>query len=479
VKTLPSHRSRVLTAICVAVSLLGAPAIPGQEALAQTVAAASDPQEAGMATIVVDVASGKVLSQERATERRYPASTTKLMTAYLALKALEDKDVALDSPVIMTREAAAEAPSKMGFQPGSVMRLDTALRMMLVKSANDVAHAIGQMLAGGSLDDFVVMMNEAAVRLGMRDTRFINANGLPGEGQYSSAKDLAMLAVAIRREFPAFSDYFGTEAIAAGSGILKNGNKLLGRFDGADGMKTGYICASGFNLVSSATRDGRTLVAVVIGANGTIPRERRSAEILEAGFHADLASIDTTLDELPVSSGEPVDVSGYICSAEGRTERANERQEEAGREEVYGSPFMHALNRPEVVVPVSLGGAAGNDLVEPGVSLIEAYGIPLPTWRPSRPDEETPTPADLGITPAAGALPAPDVPADPSAAAPETGAEDSAEASEAGGGETGLEDMWPEEVGKISSGKTPRLGSSFDDAALRAGSGASVSLPAR
>ncbi|HEX2018364.1 MAG TPA: D-alanyl-D-alanine carboxypeptidase family protein [Aurantimonas sp.] len=478
-KTLPSPPSRVLTAICIAGSLLGAPAMPGQGALAQTVAAESDPQEAGMATIVVDVASGKVLSQERASERRYPASTTKLMTAYLALKALENNDVALDSPVIMTREAAAEAPSKMGFEPGSVMRLDTALRMMLVKSANDVAHAIGQMLAGGSMEDFLVMMNEEALRIGMRDTRFINANGLPGEGQYSTAKDLAMLGVAIRREFPAFSDYFGTEAIAAGNGIMKNGNKLLGRFDGADGMKTGYICASGFNLVSSATRDGRTLVAVVIGANGTIPRERRSAEILEAGFGADLASIDTTLDELPVSSGEPVDVSGYICSAEGRTERANERQEEAGREEVYGSPFMHALNRPEVVVPVSLGGAAGNDVVEPGVSLIEAYGIPLPTWRPSRPDEESPTPADLGVTPAAGALPAPDAPADPSAAAPGVGLEDSAEASEAGGGEAGPGEMGPEEMGKISSGKTPRLGSSFDDAALRTGNGASVSSPGR
>lgn len=474
-KTLPSRRFRVLTGICVAASLLVAAPVSGQPAPAEPVAATETPREAGMAWIVVDVASGKVLSQENATERRYPASTTKLMTAYLALKALEAEEFSLDSPVIMTREAAAEPPSKMGFAPGSVMRLDAALRMMLVKSANDVAHAIGQALAGGSMEDFVAMMNAEALRLGMKDTRFINANGLPGPGQHSSAKDLAMLGVAIRRDFPAFNDYFGTEAIAAGNGILKNGNKLLGRFDGADGMKTGYICASGFNLVSSATRDGRTLVAVVIGANGTIPRERRSAEILEAGFKADLAAIDTTLDELPVSAGEPVDISGYVCSAKGRTDRANERQAEAGREEVYGSPYLHALNRPEIVVPVSLGGAAGNDIVEPGVSVIDAYGIPVPTWRPERPDDDAVTLEDLGVTAAIGELTPGEDPVETSAAVRATvlgtpavleSADEGSEGSARSGDIAGTD------------GKTPRLGSSLDDAPLRSGTGVPVPLPA-
>ena len=426
-----------------------------------------------MASIVVDVATGKVLSQEHATERRYPASTTKLMTAYLALRAIESGKFGLDSPVVMTRGAAAQAPSKMGFQPGSVMRLDTALRMMLVKSANDVAHAIGQTLGGGSIETFVGMMNAEAERLGMKDTRFINPNGLPGDGQYSSAKDLAMLGVAIRRDFPAFTDYFGTEAIAAGGRIMKNGNKLLGRFDGAEGMKTGYICASGFNLVSSATRNGRTLVAVVIGANGTIPRERRSAEILQAGFEADLAAVDTTLDELPVSAGEPIDVSDYICSAKGRTDRANERQAETGREEVYGSPYLHELNRPEVVVPVSLGGAAGNAVVEPGISLIEAYGIPIPTWRPEQPTGALAmTPEDVGVSSGLGVLTPGEDPVETSAAvrADVLGAEATQAPGDEGSGDPAASD---DLAG--TAGKTSRLGSSFDDVPLRAG--AAVPIP--
>ena len=382
-KTLASRYSQFLTAACLAVVLLGAMPIAGLDMRAMAAEDTAEP----MASVVVDVETGKVLSQNRATERRFPASTTKLMTAYLALQAMHQERAALDTPVIMTRRAAAEPPSKMGYQPGSVMRLDNALRMMLVKSANDVAYAIGQTIGDGSMENFVAMMNDTAKGLGMMDTRFINPNGLPGDGQYSSAKDLAILGVAIRREFPAFSDFFNTEAISNGKRVMNNGNKLLGRFDGADGMKTGYICASGFNLVSSATRDDRTLVAVIIGANGTIERERNAAEILEAGFKADPAKIDTTVDELPTATGEPLDVSGYICSSKGRSARANERVEEKEREETYGSPYLREMNRSPVVLQVGLGGAAGNAIAEPGISLISAYGIPLPTPRPSRAED--------------------------------------------------------------------------------------------
>ncbi|RIX98420.1 D-alanyl-D-alanine carboxypeptidase [Aureimonas flava] len=338
-------------------------------------------------TIVVDVATGKVLSESNATQRWYPASTTKLMTAYVALKALQAQEASLDTPVVMSRTAAAEPPSKMAYPPGSVMRLDMALRMMLVKSANDVAFAIAQSLGKGSVEAFVERMNGDAAALGMKDTHFVNPNGLPAPGQYSSAKDLAILAVALRKEFPAFGDYFGTEAIAVGNGTMKNHNGLLGRYAGADGMKTGYICASGFNLVASATRDNRTLIAVVLGADGPIVRERTAAEILENGFNTNPRSIRDTVADLPVSSGPPADISAAICSAAGRTARANERQEEDKREETFGSPYMSDLQRPAVAVPVDLGGAAGAPGVEPGTRLIAAYGIPVPTWRPVRPGE--------------------------------------------------------------------------------------------
>ncbi|MAU98187.1 MAG: D-alanyl-D-alanine carboxypeptidase [Fulvimarina sp.] len=385
-----------------------------------------------MSSIVVDAATGKVLSEQDATERRYPASTTKLMTAYLALKALREGRRSLDSPVIVTRLAAAQAPSKMGYPAGSVIRLDNALKMMLVKSANDIAMAIGQSLAHESEEDFVTLMNAEAARLGMHETRFINPNGLPGEGQYSTARDLALLALAIRREFPAFSGYFDIEAITNGKAIMKNGNKLLGRFEGADGMKTGYICASGFNLVSAATREGRTLVAVVLGANGTIERERLSAAILQAGFETDPATKDERVEDLPPTPGEVVDISDYICGQAGRTARANERVEENDREEMFGSPYLTEMKRPPVTLKVGLGGAAGNELVAAGVSIIANYGIPIPTPRPEPPASEVVADGvdnDAGTAPAEAMAGAPAAKAAATSAAP-SAAEPAAPAAE-------------------------------------------------
>nr|WP_245197633.1 D-alanyl-D-alanine carboxypeptidase family protein [Jiella mangrovi] len=413
------------------------PASAGTPAPAADAPAAEEPRYT-MASIVVDFATGKVLSQKDATQHRYPASTTKLMTAYLALKALGENRVALDSPVIVTRTAASQAPSKMGYPPGSVIRLDNALKMMLVKSANDIAVAIGQSLAGGSEEGFVAMMNAEARRLGMHDTHFINPNGLPGDGQYSSARDLALLAIHIRREFPAFTGYFDIEAISNGRSLMRNGNKLLGRFDGANGMKTGYICASGFNLVSSATRNGRTLVAVVLGANGTIERERLSAAILEAGFETDPAIKTQTIEDLPSTPSQVVDLSDYICSREGRTARANDRLEERNRDQFYGSPYLTEMKRPPVTVKVGLGGAAGNDVVAAGISVIENYGIPIPTPRP------TPEP------PVASAAAEEDTPQPGTDAAP-------AEESELPGSGARQPDKTPAAVNAYSGGQESRL----------------------
>nr|WP_255617892.1 D-alanyl-D-alanine carboxypeptidase family protein [Aurantimonas sp. VKM B-3413] len=435
------------------------------------------PEEIGypVSSIVVDLETEKVLSQENATERRYAASTTKLMTAFLALKALRAETVGLDSPVIMTSRASEEPPSKMGYQPGSVMRLDNAMRMMLVKSANDVAYAIGQMLGGGSMDTFVDMMNAEAAELGMKDTRYVNANGLPQEGQYQSAKDLAILAIAIRKQFPAFSDYFGTEAISNGRALIKNGNKLLGRFDGADGMKTGFTCAAGFNLVSSATRDGRTIIAAVMGANGTIARERHTAEIIDAGFKTDPASVTTKVEDLPTSAGEPLDISDYICGAKGRTARANERVEERKRTageaqdedtEIFGSPYMHEMNRAPVTVSVGLGGAAGNAIAAPGISLIAAYGIPIPTPRPTPPSEKAPN----GEAPDAAPVASPEA---------ESAPEDMKTVATSGSAVEDAQNFVPSPGPSPEAAKGPRIDILGEDGdGLRAGHGIPVPTPA-
>lgn len=340
--------------------------------------------------IVIDVADGKVLAEKDATARWYPASTTKLMTAYLALKALEMGEATLDSPVVVTSFAASQAPSKMGYEPGAVIRLDMALRMIMVKSANDVAVAIGQSLADGSIDAFVGKMNTQASELGMKDTFFINANGLPGPGQYSSAKDLAILGMRLRRDFPAFSEIFGVEAIQAGPQLMRNNNHLLGRFDGADGMKTGYICASGFNIVSSATRGERTLVAVVLGGDGPITRDEQAARLLDAAFKTDRPANAPRVEDLPASSGPPADISKLVCSPEGQKARAAERQRQAEAEkkgeDAEVSALLKKMERPPTTVLVSLGGAKASEKVGAGISQIAAYGIPIPTWRPADDD---------------------------------------------------------------------------------------------
>ncbi len=313
----------------------------------------------------------KVLSENNATQRWYPASTTKLMTTYVALKALKSQEVSLDTPVVMSRAAAAEPPSKMAYPAGSVMRSNMALRMMLVKSANDVTYAIGQTLGKGSMETFVERMNAEAAALGMKDTHFVNPNGLPAPGQYSSAKDLAILGVALRKEFPEFSNYFATEAIAVGKGTMKNHNGLLGRYNGADGMKTGYICAAGFNLVASATRDKRTLIAVCLVLKARSCASALPAEILENGFNTNPRSIRDTVTDLPVSSGPPA--TSARRSARPRDERPART---SGRKRTSARTRSLALHdRPPaaaVAFPVDLGSAAAAPGVEAGTRVIAA-----------------------------------------------------------------------------------------------------------
>ena len=215
--------------------------------------------------LVVDVNSLKVYEQQDIYQKWYPASLTKLMTAYTTFRALKSGQLTLESPVVISKNAAGEPPSKMFYKPGQAVTLDSALKMLLIKSANDIAVAIGETVAG-SEPAFVNLMNAEAKRIGMTSSHFINPNGLPGAGQYTTARDLAVLAVTIKREFPQYAPYFAYEGFTTGKKNYPNLNMLIGRFDGADGMKTGFICASGFNQVSSATRNGRAVVSVVLGA---------------------------------------------------------------------------------------------------------------------------------------------------------------------------------------------------------------------
>ena len=211
------------------------------------------------AKLLLEASTGKVLLAENATYPWYPASVTKLMTTYTTLREVQQRKISLNTLITMTHNATAQEPSKMGLPVGTRLTIDNALKMLLVKSANDVAVAIAEGV-GGSLPKFADLMNANAARLGMTQSHFVNPNGLPAEHHVTSARDLGILARALIREFPQYDYFWHIHSIRFGNRIIHNYNRLLDRYPGADGMKTGFICASGFNLVASATRNGRRLI---------------------------------------------------------------------------------------------------------------------------------------------------------------------------------------------------------------------------
>jgi D-alanyl-D-alanine carboxypeptidase len=237
------------------------------------------------ALLLIEASTGKVLHAENATYPWYPASVTKMMTAYVTLRAVKEQRIALDKLLTVSDNAVAQQPSKMGFRAGTQVTVDNALKMLMVKSANDMAVVLAEGVAG-SIENFATEMNDAARRLGMTQTTYVNPNGLPADGQVTSARDLAILARAMIRDFPDYDLYWHIPAIRLGKRIMRNTNRLIDSYPGADGMKTGFICASGFNLVAAATRNNRRLIAVVLGAHSGAERAERAAQLLERGFTA-------------------------------------------------------------------------------------------------------------------------------------------------------------------------------------------------
>ena len=235
------------------------------------------------AWLVVEADTGKVLEAQNATYPWYPASVTKMMTAYVTLKAVKEGRITLDTLFTVSSVAASQSPSKMGFRPGTQVTVQNALAMMLVKSANDMAVVLAEGV-GGSIDGFSAMMNQNAQRLGMTQTSYVNPNGLPADGQITSARDLAILARAIIHDLPEYEYFYHIPSIRFGRKVTNNFNHLIGRYPGADGFKTGFICASGYNLVGSATRNGKRLIAVVLGSTSGHMRAVRAAQLLERGF---------------------------------------------------------------------------------------------------------------------------------------------------------------------------------------------------
>lgn len=336
-------------------------------------------------SLLFDLDSGRIYSHQDAFKRWYPASLTKLMTAYVTYRAVQNGELTLESPIRLSKRAAGQPPSKIGFKAGSVMTLDNALKMMLVKSANDIAMAVGENV-GGSEARFVERMNAEAQRLGMTGTHYANPNGMHSPDQYTTARDLAILASAIRKEFPQYDGYFTIEALQLGKSRMDNFNLLVGRYPGNNGMKTGFICESGYNMVGSATRDGRTLVAVNLG-EATIPaRADAMAAMLDAGFASPGPGTDT-LATLHFY-GDGADLAGNlraeICPKPAPGKSAEEPGETAATK--ASTRFELPFDHPPALVKVGLGGATGPvPLARRGEAGNEISDVPIPSWRPDRP----------------------------------------------------------------------------------------------
>ncbi|WP_162252686.1 D-alanyl-D-alanine carboxypeptidase family protein [Rhizobium sp. Root483D2] len=324
--------------------------------------------------LVVDADSKQVLYQEDAGVPWYPASTTKLMTAFVVFEALRSGEVTLATPVTMTRNATKQAFLESGLTFGRTMTLEDALFAMIAASANDVAVAVAEALAPDEAG-FVRKMNDAAVRLGLTGTHFANPNGLFNRENYTTARDLAILGMAVDRLFPQYRRFFLASAVTIDGKEIKSNNLLLTRFSGTIGMKTGFLCASGRNIVGLAARNGRRVMVVVLGATTERERNERSAQYLTQAFDG----------RLPATAGSPT--AERVDAVQNRTDVAPQDMRlrlctgesvayEASRNALYpmGLPGNESYLRDEIPGQVHAISTAPNENLS---------DVPLPARRPS------------------------------------------------------------------------------------------------
>lgn len=285
-------------------------------------ATASAAAKAAGPSIVFDPATGAVLSADRAGEPWYPASLTKLMTAYVVFHKMRAGTLTLKQQLEVSELASSQPPSKIGMKPGTKVSADFALQSLLVYSANDMAYVLAEG-ASGTVAAFVGEMNAAARKLGMTGTNYINPNGLFEPRQISTARDIAILASALLREFPEHAHYFSQAHLVVGKRKLPNRNSLIRQMPEADGMKTGFVCNSGFNLVATASREGYRLGAVVLGASSGKHRADLAEMLLVDGFVRGAPATSRSLqqvDNMAQGAIVPADLTGNVCRTKTRVE---------------------------------------------------------------------------------------------------------------------------------------------------------------
>lgn len=261
------------------------------------------------ASIIIDGDSLEILHARKIDGARYPASLTKMMTLYLTFDALNRGEIRLNEPMHVSAYAARTPPVKLGLKPGSTITVEQAIQALAVRSANDAAVVLAEHLAGSEVE-FATLMTLKAKALGMRSTVFQNPHGLPNSGQISTARDMAKLADAILRNHRGYYPYFSQKTFTYQGKTYTNHNALLGTVDGVDGFKTGYTRASGYNLVLSAERDGRRIIAIVMGGASGKSRNTHMADLIERGFDV-LGKMKAT-DPAPRQIDNPVGLNADL-----------------------------------------------------------------------------------------------------------------------------------------------------------------------
>lgn len=330
--------------------------------------------------VVIDFETGNILSHQQAFDPWHPASLTKLMTAYSIFKAIETGEFSSDKVVRVTKNARRQPPSRMGYRTGTRLTMDDALKLLLIKSANDISVAIAE-AASGSVEAFSDRMNRDAAALGMTGSRFVNPHGLHDRRQVTTARDMALLVQALHRNYPQYKSFFDTPSVLAPS-RTKNGkiikriyysyNLLLERYRGADGFKTGFVCASGYNFIGSATRAGRRIAAVVLGRDSQTSRAVDAAKLITEGFQLPIAS-GVSIENLAPSGAVPTgprNMRNVLCTQEARAKR----YEPGAGQAVIKSPWLETRSVTDKPLTVAFAS---------GTAAARVASIPLPKFRPS------------------------------------------------------------------------------------------------
>ncbi len=321
--------------------------------------ALSGPAALAGPALLFDANDGKVLYAEDHDDVWYPASLTKMMTAYLTFEALKQGTIKLDTKLTQSELSHSQPPSKIGMPIGAQMDVELALQSLIIKSANDVAVMLAEGISG-SQEVFVTRMNATAKRLGMTRTNFANPNGLPAPEQLTTARDLAKLSAALLAEYPQYGALWGMVDMRVGRIRIRSHNALLKIYEGADGMKTGFTCDSGYNVVATATRDGHRLVAVVLGEASGASRSLRAANLLEHGFQyrvweealrpVTLGSLEMQADARATAVSVRDQVMGYTCGGRKRPAVAKVRQKrlEAAKQRLAAPGKAGATSAPSI-----------------------------------------------------------------------------------------------------------------------------------